>query len=92
MSVKRECLLSKYRRYVLSIGALVLQSCAISSKEASKTIEDNALSARAYLDVAKIQQKQESLLSFVDANFVGDSPIDLPYYTSLPSIFLKKLA
>ena len=90
MNVKRECLLSKYRGYVLSIGALILQSCAISSNEASKTIEGNALSARTYLEVAKTQQKQESLLSFVDANFVGDSPIDLPYYTSLPSIFFEK--
>jgi hypothetical protein len=77
---------------MLAFGAIVLQSCAITSKEANTTIENKTQSAVAYLESSRTQQKQENLLSFVDANFVGDTPIDLPYYTSLPSLFFEKIS
>jgi len=72
--------------------AVWMQGCSITSKQAEKAIADQTQLAKSYLESSNTQQKQERLLSLVNANFMGDAPIELPYYSKLPSIFFEKIS
>ena len=70
----------------------LLEGCAIGFKEAEKAIQVKNESANTYLERSTLQQKQERLLSKVDGNFLGDSPIELPHYSKLPYVFFEKIS
>ena len=72
--------------------AVWMQGCSITSKQAEKAIADQTQLAKSYLESSNTQQKQERLLSLVNAYFMGDAPIELPYYSKLPSIFFENIS
>jgi type IVB pilus formation R64 PilN family outer membrane protein len=40
---------------------------------------------------AKTKMKQEGRMTVINSNFIGDTPIELPYAASLPPIFFEKI-
>jgi len=85
--------MNKSSIYFLSFSAVFwIHGCAISPKQAENAISKQTSDAKAYLESSSTQQKQERLLTLVDANFMGDAPIELPYYSKLPSIFFEKIS
>jgi hypothetical protein len=73
-------------------SVLLLQACAIPFKQADQVTAAQTQTAKLLLENSSKQQKQERLLSIVEGNFLGDRPIELPYYSKLPNIFFEKIS
>jgi hypothetical protein len=84
--------MNKKKAYLLSWFVLSMQSCAVSHKEADLIINDKTIAAKSYLEDSTSQLKQDRLLSMVNTNFIGDTPIELPYYSKLPRIFFEDIS
>lgn len=74
------------------VAALALASCAVSQKDVSEMKDAKTKASEAQLKKAATQLKQESSLTRMSGNFLGDTPIDLPYAATLPAIFFENIS
>lgn len=71
--------------------ALILAGCAVPHSEVSRLAQEKTAVTQFGAEQAKVQLKQESRLSRMHTNFIGDEPIDLPYAASLPPVFFENI-
>jgi type IVB pilus formation R64 PilN family outer membrane protein len=71
--------------------ALILAGCAVPHSEVSQLAQEKTALTQSGADQAKVQLRQESRLSRMHTNFIGDEPIDLPYAASLPPVFFENI-
>ena len=78
-------------RTLLSLLGLAVAGCAVSPAdiEAAKTQKTQTIQD-AMVD-SKAKLRQESRMTFVQGNYLGDSPIDLPYAARLPESFFEMI-
>jgi len=77
--------------FSLSVSVL-LAGCAVSPQEVSTMRENATIAAEKKIDEGTKSQRQESSLTRVAGNFIGDQPIDLPYAATLPRIFFERIS
>lgn len=74
------------------LAALVLAGCAVSQKDISEMKDAKTKASEAQLKKAATQLKQEGSLTRMSGNFLGDTPIELPYAATLPAIFFENIS
>ena len=72
---------------VLILG--ITSGCAVSPQEVNKSKNEISSAADQALLTNKSQLKRERKLSYIDGNYLGDTPIELPYAASLPPQFFN---
>lgn len=79
------------KRTALSTMAVAIAGCAVSPQdiETAKTQKSQAIQSS--MADAKTRLRQESRMTYVAGNFLGDSPIELPYAAQLPEIFFEQI-
>lgn len=80
-----------YFKYLpLAIG-LLMAGCAVTQQEVAQIKQEKSDESAQSLERAKSQLKQESRMTRMGGNFIGDAPIELPYAASLPPVFFEKI-
>lgn len=81
--------MKKMNKYIAGACIIVLSGCAFTTKELNKIVNERKEQSDKLITKAAEQKKQEPFLARVDANYVGDQPIDLPDVAKLPPIFFE---
>ncbi len=76
------------------LAALVatLSGCAINPKEVAEFKAQKTQVAQEGLEQIKTQRVQESTLTVINSNYLGDAPIALPYASALPRNFFEVIS
>ena len=74
-----------------AICAVLLSACAVTPSQVNQAKEKVTQEAEQVLHLAKKQLKRESRMTYVQGNYLGDVPIDLPYAAGLPSAFFETI-
>lgn len=69
----------------------LLAGCAVSHQEVMTASKEKTEVSQSQMEKAKTQLKQESRLTYMKSNFIGDVPIELPYAASLPPVFFERI-
>ena len=70
---------------------VLISGCAVTPQEVNQITQEKKDIAADLLHQAKFQLEQEGFMKHVQGNFLGDTPIDLPYSSKLPPLFFQKL-
>lgn len=71
--------------------SLLFNGCAVAPSDVSNAKKEALQASAEKMVHGKNQRKQENRLTLMPGNFIGDTPIDLPYAASLPAIFFEKI-
>jgi type IVB pilus formation R64 PilN family outer membrane protein len=82
---------SKFKMTCAATLVLYLGGCAVTPKEVEAITQEKVQTSNQKLLDAQSQQKQEVRMTRVDGNYIGDTPIELPYAASLPEPFFQHL-
>ncbi len=77
--------------YLGVLASLALAGCAVSYSDVADMREAKTKASEAQLKRSNTQLKQESSLTRMSGNFLGDTPIDMPYASTLPPIFFENV-
>lgn len=78
-------------RTLLLALALTVSACAVTPGDIEAAKAQKTQDIQAAMMGAKTKLRQESRMTFVKGNYLGDSPIDLPYAASLPESFFEMI-
>ena len=81
-----------YKKTSIAVAISLLAGCAVSPKDISDMRDKKTVTSEAQMARAAIQQKQESSLTKINGNYLGDMPIDLPYAATLPTVFFEPIS
>ncbi len=78
-------------RTLLPLLALALSGCAVSPADIEAAKAQKSQDIGVAMADAKTKLKQEPRMTFVQGNYLGDTPIDLPYAARLPESFFEMI-
>ena len=78
--------------YLGVIAMLTLAGCAVSYGDIADMRDSKTKASESQIKKAATQLKQEQTLTRMSGNFLGDTPIDLPYAATLPPIFFGDIS
>lgn len=68
-----------------------LAGCAVTQSDVVNAAKQKTEVSQNQIEKSKTQLKQESRVTFMRNNFIGDIPIELPYAASLPPVFFERI-
>lgn len=78
-----------FRLIALTAVTAHLAGCAVSSRELTELREAKTGSAKEGIETAKKQLRQEGSITHINGNYLGDTPIEMPYAAKLPATFFE---
>ena len=84
-------MIKKSQIYLGIIASISLAGCAVSYSDIADMRESKTQTSEAQIKRTATQLKQEQSLTRMSGNFLGDTPIDLPYAAKLPPIFFENV-
>ncbi len=77
---------------LLALVALSLSGCAVTQSDVKEFKNIKANDIDVHMHDAKAKAKQESGITILSANYLGDAPLDLPYASQLPQQFFEPIS
>lgn len=69
----------------------LLAGCAVTHSDVVTAAKQKTEVSQHQIEKSKTQLKQESRVTYMKNNFIGDVPIELPYAASLPPVFFERI-